>query len=68
MKARKPCNNKYAWSFPKTKIYFVVLSPSYTLYYGALVAQSLEQAPFTSEIVGSILATDSCGKSLSTLC
>ena len=32
------------------------------------VAQSSEQAPFNSEIVGSILATDSCEKSLSTLC
>ena len=28
--------------------------------FGASVAQSSEQAPFTSEIVGSILATDSC--------
>ena len=27
-----------------------------------------EQAPFTSEFVGSILATDSCEKSQSTLC
>jgi hypothetical protein len=27
------------------------------------MAQSSEQAPFTSEIVGSILATDSCEKS-----
>jgi hypothetical protein len=27
---------------------------------GTSVAQSSEQAPFTSEIVGSILATDSC--------
>jgi hypothetical protein len=27
-----------------------------------------DQAPFTSEVVGSILATDSCEKSLSTLC
>ena len=35
---------------------------------GASVAQSSEQAPFTSEIVGSILATDSCEKSQSTLC
>jgi hypothetical protein len=35
------------------------------LFFGA---QSSEQAPFTSEIVGSILATDSCEKSLSTLC
>ena len=34
---------------------------------GASVAQSSEQAPFTSEIVGSILATDSCEKSQSTL-
>ena len=33
-----------------------------------MVAQSSEQAPFTSEIVGSILATDSCEKSKSTLC
>ena len=32
------------------------------------VAQSSEQAPFTSEIVGSILATDSCEKIQSTLC
>jgi hypothetical protein len=32
------------------------------------VAQSDEQAPFTSEFVGSILATDSCEKSQSTLC
>jgi hypothetical protein len=30
---------------------------------GASVAQSSEQAPFTSEFVGSILATDSCEKS-----
>jgi hypothetical protein len=30
---------------------------------GASVARSSEQAPFTSEIVGSILATDSCEKS-----
>jgi hypothetical protein len=30
---------------------------------GASVALSSEQAPFTSEIVGSILATDSCEKS-----
>ena len=30
------------------------------------VAQSSEPAPFTSEFVGSILATDSCEKSLST--
>jgi hypothetical protein len=35
---------------------------------GASVAQSSEQAPFTSEFVGSILATDSCEKSQSTLC
>jgi hypothetical protein len=35
---------------------------------GASVAQSSEQAPFTSEIVGSILSTDSCEKSQSTLC
>ena len=35
---------------------------------GASVAQLSEQAPFTSEIVGSILATDSCEKSQSTLC
>ena len=28
----------------------------------ASVAQSSAQAPFTSEFVGSILATDSCGK------
>ena len=32
-------------------------------YTGLRLAQSLEQAPFTSEIVGSILATDSCEKS-----
>jgi hypothetical protein len=32
------------------------------------VAESLEQAPFTAEIVGSILAIVSCEKSLSTLC
>ena len=32
------------------------------------VAQLSEQAPFTSEFVGSILATDSCEKSQSTLC
>jgi hypothetical protein len=31
-------------------------------------SESSEQAPFTSEIVGSILATDSCEKSQSTLC
>jgi hypothetical protein len=31
----------------------------------ASVAQSSEQAPFTSEIVSSILATDSCEKKLS---
>ena len=36
--------------------------------YEASVAQSSEQAPFTSEFVGSILATDSCEKSQSTLC
>jgi hypothetical protein len=36
--------------------------------YGTSVAQSTEQAPFTSEIVGSILATDSCEKSQSTFC
>jgi hypothetical protein len=35
--------------------------------YGTSVAQSTEQAPFTSEIVGSILATDSREKSQSTL-
>jgi hypothetical protein len=34
----------------------------------ATVAQSSEQAAFTSEIVGSILATDSCEKCLSTPC
>ena len=34
---------------------------------GASVAQSSEQAPFTSEIVGSILATESRERSLSTL-
>jgi hypothetical protein len=38
------------------------------LYYWASVAQSLEQAPFTSEFVGSVVATDSCEKSQSTLC
>jgi hypothetical protein len=32
------------------------------------VAQSSKQQPFTSEFVGSILATDSCEKSQSTLC
>ena len=32
------------------------------------VAQSSEQAPFTSEFVASILATDLCEKSQSTLC
>jgi hypothetical protein len=32
------------------------------------VVQSSGQGPFTSEIVGSILATDSCEKSQSTLC
>ena len=32
------------------------------------MAQSSEQAPFTSEFMSSILATDSCEKSLSTLC
>jgi hypothetical protein len=32
------------------------------------VTQSSSQAPFTSENVGSILATDSCEKSQSTLC
>ena len=35
---------------------------------GASVAQSSEQASFTSEPVGSILATDSCEKNQSTLC
>ena len=35
---------------------------------GASVAQSSGQAPFTSEIVGSSLATDSCEESQSTLC
>ena len=35
---------------------------------GASMAKSSEQAPFTSEIVGLILATDSCEKSQSTLC
>jgi hypothetical protein len=35
---------------------------------GASVALSSEPAPFTSEFVGSILATDSCEKSQSTLC
>ena len=30
--------------------------------------QSSQQAPFTSEILGSILAMDSCEKSPSTLC
>ena len=32
------------------------------------MAQASEQAPFTSEIVGLILTTDSCEKSQSTLC
>jgi hypothetical protein len=32
-----------------------------------MVAQSSEQAPFTSEIVGSILAKNSCRKNQSTL-
>jgi hypothetical protein len=32
------------------------------------VCMSSEQAPFTSKIEGSILATDSCEKSQSTLC
>ena len=31
------------------------------------MAQASEQAPFISEIVGSILVTDSCEKSLPTL-
>ena len=35
---------------------------------GVSVAQLSEQAPFTSEFVGWILATDSCEKSQSTLC
>ena len=35
---------------------------------GASVAQSSKQAPFTSEFVGSILATESCEKSPSILC
>ena len=35
---------------------------------GASVSQSSEQASFTSEIVGWILATDSCEKCQSTLC
>ena len=35
---------------------------------GASVAQSSEQAPFTSELVGLILTTDSCEKSQSMLC
>jgi hypothetical protein len=34
---------------------------------GTSVVQSSEQAHFTSEFVGSILATDSCEKSQSTL-
>jgi hypothetical protein len=34
----------------------------------SLMAQSSEQAQFTSEFVSSILATDSCEKSQSTLC
>jgi hypothetical protein len=34
---------------------------------GASVAWSSEQAPFTSEFVGSIIATDSCEKSQSML-
>ena len=33
---------------------------------GASLAQSSEQAPFTSKFVGSILATDSCEMSQST--
>jgi hypothetical protein len=37
-------------------------------YLRASMAQSSEQAHFTSEFVGSILATDSCEKSQSTLC
>jgi hypothetical protein len=35
---------------------------------GASVAQSSQQAPFTSENVSSIPAMDSCEKSRSTLC
>ena len=35
---------------------------------GASVAHLSEQAPFTSEFVGSIPATDGCEKSVSTLC
>jgi hypothetical protein len=35
---------------------------------GNSVSQSSEQAPFTSEIVGTILAMDSCEKSRSMLC
>ena len=38
------------------------------LYLLFLWSNCAEQAPFTSEIVGSILATDSCEKSQSTLC
>jgi hypothetical protein len=50
-------------------IYFFSLKRLGTrLFLWASVAQSLEEAPFTSEFVGSILATDSCEKSLSTLC
>ena len=40
----------------------------YVIRKGASVAQSSEQVPFTSEIVGSILTTDSREKSESTLC
>jgi hypothetical protein len=35
---------------------------------GDSLAQSSEQAPFNSKFVGSILATDSCEMSQSTLC
>ena len=34
----------------------------------SVAQQSSQQAPFTSEFVGSILATDSCKRSQSTLC
>jgi hypothetical protein len=38
------------------------------IWYSIIVGQSSEQAPFTSEVVSSILAMDTCGKSQSTLC
>jgi hypothetical protein len=37
-------------------------------HHGPSLAQSSERVPFISEFVGSILATDSCEKSESTLC